>query len=232
MAEAMDPLERVVFGNGRVEVGAFRCPADRPDFRHASPIGDRCVFVFPRTAVWIQHEGHRPLACDPGVVVMYNPLQPYTRAAIDPEGDRCEWFAVDTATAAEMVQALDGGGPLSDRAPFPFTHGHSDDATYLRQRRLFHDLDRGHTDALDAEETVLAMLARVLALTDEVRRGVRGAAPAPTRTEREACRHVRARRAGRRCRPLALPAVPRVPRHHRRHPARNARLAARAGGAG
>ena len=204
MAEARDPLERVVFGNGRVEVGAFRCPADRPDFRHASPIGDRCVFVFPRTAVWIQHDGHRPLACDPGVVVMYNPLQPYTRAPIDPEGDRCEWFAVDTATAAEVVQALDAAGPPSDRAPFPFTHGHSDDATYLRQRQLFHDLDRGHTDALDAEETVLAMLARVLALTYELRRGGRGAAPAPTRTEREACRHVRARLAARFREPVSL----------------------------
>lgn len=204
MALGMDPLERVVFANGRVEVGAFRCPARRPDFRDAGQIRDRCVFVFPRTAVWIRHDGHRPLPCDPGVVVLYNPRQPFTRAPIDPDGDRCEWFAVDTATASEVVHALDRGDPDCDRAPFPFTHGPSDDATYLQQRQLFHDLDRGLTDALAAEETVLALLARVLALTYEVRRGVRAAPAAPTRTEREAARLVRARLAARFREPVAL----------------------------
>jgi AraC family transcriptional regulator len=195
-AHRADPLERVVFANGRVEVGAFRCPAGRPDFRHAGQIRDRCAFVFPRTAVWIHHAGHRPVACDPGVVVLYNPRQPFTRAMIDPDGDRCEWFAVDTATAAEVVRAVDSADRDCDRAPFPYTHGPSDHGTYLKQRQLFQELDRGVADALTAEETVLTMLARVLALTFAVRTGGRAAAGI-TRRERDAVRHVRARLAAR-----------------------------------
>jgi AraC-like DNA-binding protein len=198
----MDPVERVVFGNGRVEVGAFRCSTRRDDFRVAGQIRDRCVFVFPRTAVWIQHDGHRPLACDPGLVVLYNPRQPFTRAPIDPEGDRCEWFSVDVDTAAEIVRARGGGEARDERAPLPLTHGASDDATYLGQRQLFRDLERGAADGLEAEERVIMLVARVLERTFALRGAV--ACDQPSRREREAARHVRARLAGRFRDPVTL----------------------------
>lgn len=159
------PLERVVFEGDGFEVGSFRCRASHPSFRDAGPIRDHCAFVFPRTAVWIRHEGRRRFAADSGVVAFYNPRHPYTRAAIDPAGDFCEWFAVDAEMVMETARELDPAIEERPRLPFRFSHGPVDADTYLAQRRVFESLDRGlWTDALEVEETVLGLLGRVLRL--------------------------------------------------------------------
>lgn len=159
----MPPVERVVYDDGRIEVGAFRCSPERTDFRHAGPIRDHCVFVFPRTAVRIRHAGRPAFTADPAVVAFYNPGQPYVRERLDPAGDRCEWFAVDAETAAEAARAHDADADT--RRPFRFTHGPGDAATYLAQRALFQALARApERDALAVEERVLLLLDRVLAL--------------------------------------------------------------------
>jgi AraC family transcriptional regulator len=161
----MEQLERVVYRGDRIEVGAFRCPAARPDFDRAGPIRDHCVFVFPRTAVRIRHEGRRAFTADPAVVTFYNPGQPYTRERLDPRGDLCEWFALDPALARQVVRELDERAAEHAQAPLPFSHGPSDGATYLRQRELFLLLARGDgVDPLAIEETVLLMLERLLRL--------------------------------------------------------------------
>ena len=156
-------VERIVYQRGGVEVGAFRCPAGRADFAVAGEIRDHCAFVFPRTAVRIQQAGRKGFTAHPGVVTLYNPRQPYTRARLDPAGDHCEWFALDARAAAEVVRERDAQAAEDERAPFRFTHAPSDGATYLAQRELFCALARGGGgDALAVEERVLLLLDTVL----------------------------------------------------------------------
>jgi AraC-like DNA-binding protein len=185
-------LERVVYARGRVEVGAFRCPAARPDFGVAGPIRDHCVFVFPRTAVRIRHEGARAFTADPAVVTYYNPHQRYTRERLDPAGDLCEWFALDPELAAEVVREHDPAAAERKRAPFRMTHGPSDGATYLAQRALFLELARdGEADALAVEEAVLLLLDRLLGKACGARPDASAGREPPRRRDREAARQAR-----------------------------------------
>ena len=173
------PVERIVFRSGRTEIGAFRCPADHPEFRHAGgPIADHHVFVFPRSRVWIRHEGRRPFATDTRVVTLYNPGQVYERAPLDDLGDFCDWFAVDAETARAAVAALDPSvEDRPDTSCFAFTHASSDARTYLAQRELFGVVSRGEAgDALGVEERVIGLLDRVLESAYRVRRLRRRAA--------------------------------------------------------
>jgi AraC family transcriptional regulator len=188
----MQPLERLVYSSGRVEVGAFRCPSTRPDFREAGAIRDHCVFVFPRTAVRIRHAGARAFTADPGVVTYYNPCQPFTREPVDPAGDRCEWFAVDTELAAEVVRERDPAAAEAGSGPFRFGHGPSDGRAYLAQRELFLQLARGEgADALAVEERTLALLDGVLDLAYDAWRTHATSVARCRPREREAARHAR-----------------------------------------
>src|SRR4051812_31458064 len=86
-------VDRIVFSTECVTIGAFRCATSHPSFRNSGPIRDDC-FVFPRTAVQIQHEHARAFVADPTVVTLYNQNQEYERQAVSADGDRCDWFAV------------------------------------------------------------------------------------------------------------------------------------------
>jgi AraC-like DNA-binding protein len=158
------PVERVVFRNARVEVGAFRCPVGRPDFRCAGgPIADHHVFVFPRSRVYIRHEGEQAFATDRNVVALYNPGQRFERQPLDATGDFCDWFAVDAESALEAVRAVDPGVAERPQRCFRFSHGPSDARTYLAQRALFEGLVQGAVaDELAVEEQVLLLLGSVV----------------------------------------------------------------------
>lgn len=211
-ASAARPIERIVFQNGRVEVGAFRCPARHPEFRHAgAPIRDHFVFAFPRTRVWIRHEGGRAFATDTHVVTFYNPRQRYERQRLDDVGDMCEWFAVDREVAEDAVRAhepaLEAGAPHC----FRFSHAQSDAAAYLAQRQLFAALAGGAPlDALGVEERVLWLLERVLDSAYRPWRLAQRGAPAETAREREAVRDARILLAARFRESLSLPGVARA----------------------
>ena len=86
-------IDRIVFDSGLVRVGAFRCHPDDPSFHDSGPARN-CCFVFPRTAVEIQHEHERAFVANPNVVTFYNQGQAYLRNAVSIEGDRCDWFGV------------------------------------------------------------------------------------------------------------------------------------------
>ena len=199
------PVERVVYQANGLEIGAFRCPTERRDFRHAGQIRDHCTFVFPRTAVRIRPAGAPAFTADAGTVTLYNPGQPYEREALDPAGDCSDWFALDTEDAFEIARAALPRGAGRAAAPFRFTHGPSDAHTYLRQRALFNALARGRAlDPLTVEEALFTLLAAVLRLAAAARGQDTPAAARLSRTERRAVEDVRGLLAHDFRRPLTL----------------------------
>ena len=155
------PLDRIVFRTDTVQVGAFTCPSRDPRFRDSGPT-ERQLVVFPRTSVWIRHAGSRAFVADPQVVTIYNRGQEYTRARLAPEGDRCDWFGISPATARDIVSAYDVRA-ADETSPFRYQRGPCSRQLYLRQRALFHQLERGQIDGLAAEESALAIIDAVIA---------------------------------------------------------------------
>jgi AraC-like DNA-binding protein len=159
----MSGIDRVVFSSECVTIGAFRCAVNHPSFRNSGPIRDDC-FVFPRTAVVIEHEHERPFVADPTIVTLYNRRQQYERRPVSADGDRCDWFAVSPDLLHGALLDRDPAAADCER-PIRFTHARADASTYLAQRRLFLDAsDRADTDQLDVEERVVGLLDRVLGL--------------------------------------------------------------------
>jgi AraC-like DNA-binding protein len=156
------PLDRVVYRSAAVTVAAFRCRPAHPAFSDSGPIQNH-VFVFPRRSVRIRHEGQDAFFADPSVVTLYNRGQRYARSAVSPEGDACEWFAVEPGVLGDTIAAYDP--PVRDRPQRPFRHAFAPcpPRAYLRQRALYEALRAGPPpDALAVEETVLALLQEVL----------------------------------------------------------------------
>lgn len=162
MAESREPrlANTAVFQTERVAIGLFRCPVSYPSFRNTGPI-DRCIVVFPRTSVWIQHEGSRPFLADPTIATIYNRSQRYERFPASADGDRCDWFAVADDLAREIAAGQDAESRDADR-PFRRAWATSNVALYLRQRALFRRARAGRLDALEAEEEVINIVAAVL----------------------------------------------------------------------
>jgi len=153
----------VVFRSASVTIGAFRCATSHPRFADSGPI-ENDIFVFPRRSVRIRHEGAREFVADPGVVTLYNRGQRYSRAPLSPEGDDCDWFAVERGVLVDAMAAHEPSA--TDRFDHPFAHAHApgDARVYLDQRALFEALAAGASlDALHVEESVLGLLDRVLA---------------------------------------------------------------------
>ena len=151
----------MVFESGLVRIGAFRCnPAD-PSFQDTGPAENYC-FVFPRTAVEIQHEHEPSFVANPNVVTFYNAGQSYGRNAISPEGDHCDWFGVEPRLARDAVRAFDPG--VDDRAQrlFFLTRGWACASTYLLQRTLFTQVSSEVVDVLAVEATVMDLLDQVI----------------------------------------------------------------------
>jgi AraC family transcriptional regulator len=162
----MDPaprsdFDRILFESGLVRIGAFRCNPDHVSFHDSGPARNFC-FVFPRTAVQIQHEHESAFVANPNVVTFYNRGQAYLRSPISPDGDRCDWFGADRNIVLDVVRALDPDVEARPEMPFRFTHGWSDSSTYLLQRRFFERVARGALlETLQIEEFVIFLLERV-----------------------------------------------------------------------
>lgn len=157
-------VERMVFDSGSVRIGAFRCDPAHAAFRNSGPAGNY-FFVFPRTAVEIQHEHERAFVANPNIVTFYNKGQAYERSVISAEGDRCDWFSVDLEIAQDVVRSLDPAGDSRPERPFRFARGWSDAPTYLLQRRIFEQVTSSRQrQTLAVEESVIGLLERVVRL--------------------------------------------------------------------
>jgi AraC-like DNA-binding protein len=156
--------DRLIFQSSLMKIGCFRASPRHPLFRNSGPI-ENAVFVFPRTSVLIQHEGRRPFASSSNGVNFYNPGQVYWRQAIEPAGDRCEYFAVRRDVLLEALRRHDPSAADRPDAPFQLQFAASTPAIYLLQRlivRRVADAGQG-TEVMALEEGVLQLLGKVLA---------------------------------------------------------------------
>ena len=170
--------DTVIYESPLIRIGAFRCDRDYPNFQDTGPAENDC-FVFPRTAVLIEHEDVPPFVANPNIVTFYNRSQRYHRYEISEFGDRCDWFGVRRDLARDAARARE---PVERDEPFSWHRGRCDAKTYLLQRRLFDAIAGGALDNVMAvEETVLLLLHRVI-----------GAAPCvmPTSKKRELVHNV------------------------------------------
>lgn len=157
-----DDPDQTLFRSPLVTVGRFRCPASHRRFRDSGPIRQSCI-VFPRTAVAIAHEARRPFVADPSVVTMYNTGDRYERRAISPDGDRCDWYAVSTDVLRDVVRPFDPEAADDPVRLIRHPQARSDNAMYLRQRRLFDELARPTSiESLEVEETVIDIVGRAI----------------------------------------------------------------------
>jgi AraC-like DNA-binding protein len=156
------PLDRIVFQSPSIIVGAFRCPPWHPSFRDSGAIQND-IFVFPRRAVRLHHDGGTPFLADPGVVTLYNRGQRYRRYLVSPGGDDCEWFAVERRLLRDAIRHFDP--TVDDRRERPLRDAFvpCPPRLYLAQRTLFERLRAGQVlDPAEVEETVLGLLGGVL----------------------------------------------------------------------
>ena len=151
--------DKIVFETPLVRIGAFRCDARYHGFQDTGPADNDC-FVFPRTAVQIEHEHERPFAANANVVTFYNRSQRYLRHEISDQGDRCDWFGVNRDVARDVVRTFE---PSVEDAPFRSSRGPCDARTYLMQRTLFNRVKDQAADPMAVEETVIRLLERVIA---------------------------------------------------------------------
>lgn len=183
-----------LFATSLVTVGRWRCPRDSRVFADSGPARGHLV-VFPRSGVWIQHEGGARFVADPTVVTYYNAGQRYRRFPLSPSGDRGEWYAVAPGALAQVLQRHDAGA--ADRGPrlFPFSHGPSDRGSYVAQRAVYeHVCRREQPDPLYVEEAVLGILDVVTAQAYGRARGETGAVAGTDRELADAAASVLARR--------------------------------------
>ena len=154
-------VKTIVFDGALTRIGRFRCDPAHTSFRDSGPASG-CIVVFPRTSVWIQHEGSRRFVADPNVVTIYNRGQRYERFPISPEGDRCDWFAVADSVARDVVGRFDPAAGESPDRPYRFERAPSSMALYARQRRIVRRAQLGLAAPLEIEEEVLAIVEGVL----------------------------------------------------------------------
>ncbi len=158
-------FDQILYDSGLVRIGAFRCHPAHPSFQNTGPAQNYC-FVFPRTAVEIQHEHEAAFVANPNVVTFYNSGQNYSRNAISPEGDCCDWFGLEPHIVREVVRTFDRRVDEHPERPFQVTRGWADSSTYLLQRTLFSRSASGERlEPLLVEETVLELLSRVITST-------------------------------------------------------------------
>lgn len=154
-------IDDEIFATPAVRAGRFRCAPGHAAFTDSGPTAGHIV-VFPRTGVWIRHARSRPFVADPNVVTIYNRGQEYSREALSPDGDRCDWFGVAPPLACEIAERLLPAHAVTPERPFAAEFAPCSPALYVRQRRIHGALTRGTLTGLAAEEAIVALVADAL----------------------------------------------------------------------
>ncbi len=154
-------FDTIVYEGGGVTIGRFRCDPAHPSFRDTGPIRN-AVVVFPRTSVWIRHEGSQPFVADPNVITIYDRGQRYERFAIAESGDHCDWIALDDALAREVAGAHDAAAAESPDRPFRFERTAGSAELYAWQRALLACAELGRASAVEIESESMEIVSAVL----------------------------------------------------------------------
>jgi AraC-like DNA-binding protein len=157
LAIRLKPVEALLFRSDVLAVGKFRCPADHDLFRDSGPCSHH-TFVFPRTMTLIRHADGPSFLGSPSAVVLYNEGQRYSRSKIS-DLDASDWYTLADDVLLDMLGRY---GEADPRRPFARAEVACDARAYVEQRAVFDALERGE-DATGAEETMLALLERVVA---------------------------------------------------------------------
>ena len=171
----------------------FRVRPEDPRFHDSGPI-QRHIVVFPRTPVWIRHEGQPPFLADPEIVPCYNRGQVYRRDSVRGMPDRCEWFAFPVEVLQSVLAERDPAVAERPATPFPFRKAPGDPRSYFEQRRLVEALSGpAPPEAMEVEETVLGLLGRLLpAACDAAGVGNRRRVPRKARLDRDLVENAKA----------------------------------------
>jgi AraC-like DNA-binding protein len=153
-------VDRVIFSSPLLKVGIFRCSRNDRRFADSGPAENHLV-VFPRTSVWICHEGSRPFVADPHVATIYNRGQPYRRAHLSQDGDRSDWFGISPAIAMAMAREVGGSMREDPDRPFQAEFRPVSPRLYAAQREVFGLVQHG-ADSLEIEERALAVVAAAI----------------------------------------------------------------------
>jgi len=169
-AKSDDPLDTILFRSPVVKIGKFRVWPGNRRFCDSGPI-QRHVVVFPRTLVRITHAERDSFIAGPDLVTYYNRGQIYRRESVHNLPDRCEWFAFGPEVLRDALRELDPAASDRRDAPFGFSRGPSDPASYLRQRRVVEALAANQDpDPIYIEEEMLEVLRRLLTAAHGLRR--------------------------------------------------------------
>ncbi|HEX5217595.1 MAG TPA: AraC family transcriptional regulator [Vicinamibacterales bacterium] len=158
-----DDPSHSLFASGIVEAGTFRCGVAHPRFHDTRPLTNY-AFVFPRTAVWIQHEGRREFVADANVAPLYNPGRPYRRRRLSDDGDQTDWFEVAPHVLRDVIGRYDPRLADRDAELFDADYAPVSARTYLEQRQVIERLTSDiPADSLFVEEAVLGLLSDLIA---------------------------------------------------------------------
>ena len=159
--------DRVVYQGPSVWIGRFRCPRGDRRFGPWAEIDGHCL-VFPRTSVYIEHEGHDALVADPNHVMLYNRGQVYRRTPISDRGDFCEWYAIKPHVLVDAIRPFDASVVDRPDAPLPMARGACSRRSYAAQRMLYrHACSGDEIDELLVEETVYLLVGDVVGGDDD-----------------------------------------------------------------
>ena len=153
---------RRLFESATLRCGSFRAAPEDPGFAEAGQPTHH-LMVFPRSSVWIEHEGRRAFIADPTRVTFYNRGDRYRRRAMAGQGDCCDWFAIAPEVVVELIAAFDPTVEERIERPFPLAHGASDARSFALQRAVLrHVHEHERPDAVFVEETMLGVASRLL----------------------------------------------------------------------
>ncbi|HEX6301995.1 MAG TPA: AraC family transcriptional regulator [Acidimicrobiia bacterium] len=150
-----------LYRDGTTVIGTWFCRPSDAEF----PGGwmDNPTLVFPRSSVVITQEGEEPLVTDPSMTVMYRGSQEYSRRLVDPVGDRCDWFEVDTQLIRDVAQEIEPAAVHRDESPIKHTHAPASSETYILQRMLIrHVASEPNPDHFLIQETVTRIVDAVV----------------------------------------------------------------------
>ncbi|MEW5918354.1 MAG: helix-turn-helix transcriptional regulator [Gemmatimonadota bacterium] len=159
-ASRVEECDRIVFTSDSVVLGQFRCPPSYADFPMAGRIHYHLT-AFPHRAVWIEREDAGRFVADPGLATLYNPGQAYQRRSISRHGDESDWIGMSEAVARDIVRHFSDGD--ADReAPLCFFRAPVANEVYMAQQALFERALHPESDALEIEESAIAIVSAVL----------------------------------------------------------------------